>query len=327
MIGCYISGVLPRPKELIDATRGYDRGRVEKATLNAAFEQATLKAINTQATLGFSYVTDGMLKWQDLLRPFAENLDGVRTGGLARWFNNNTFYRKPVIVSKVQRKRTILQELTFLNLLPKNAAWKAIVPAPYTFAELSENQFYKNKTELMFDYAKALRQEIRDLSRIGFEYIQLSDPALVYHMTAPNSRDKLVTAREAVGVALKGLHIKSCLHTFFGDFSRILPEAAEFQVDDLGVDLYATDIEKLKQHDYRKGVVLGLADSRSSLVEDESEMVKVAKHILSIFSSLEVNEIFVCPNCDLDFLPYDRAKEKMNAISHVTKLLQEEFGG
>jgi len=327
MIGCYISGVLPRPKELIDATRGYDRDRVEKATLNAAFEQATQKAINTQTTLGFSYVTDGMLKWQDLLRPFAENLDGARTGGLARWFNNNTFYRKPVIVNKVQRKRSILQEVTFLSLLPKNAAWKAIVPAPYTFTELSENHFYKNKTELMFDYAKALRQEIQDLSRIGFKYVQLSDPALVYSMTAPKSRDQLVTVKDALEVALKGLHIKSCLHTFFGDFSSILPEASEFPVDDLEIDLYATDIEKLKQHNFRKGIALGLADSRNSLVENESEMVKVAKHILSIISSSEIDEIFVCPNCDLDFLPWDKAKEKMNAISHVMKLLQEEFGG
>jgi len=326
MIGCYITGILPRTKELIEVTRAYDRGRVDEKELEKAFENATLKVINTQLSAEFSYVTDGMLKWQDLFRPFTENLSGVKMGSLARWFNNNTFYRKPTIVGDIRRKKSIIEEVSYTKYPPKNFPWKAILPAPYTFVELSENQFYTGKTELMFKYAKILREEIEGLARLGFKCVQLSDPALVYKPIATSMRsDELSLIREALKVAVKGIPIKMCLQTFFGDFSQILPEALDFPVDHLGIDLYETNFEKLKEYSFEKGVALGLVDSRSSLVENEDELVTVAKEIMGSIDSSKVCEVFICPNCDLEFLPWEKAEEKMKVISSAAKRLKEEF--
>lgn len=326
MIGCYLTGILPRPKELIEVTRSYDRGRVNEKELEKAFENATLKVVNTQLSAEFSYVTDGMLRWQDLLRPFTENLSGVKTGSLARWFNNNTFYRKPIIVGDIWRKKSIVEETTYIKCLPENFLWKAILPAPYTLVQLSENRFYKDKTELMFEYAKVLREEIEGLAQLGFRYVQLSDPALVYKPIATSmTSDELSLMGEALKVAVKGIPIKTCLQTFFGDFSKILPEALNFPVDHLGIDLYETNFEKLKEHSFEKGVALGLVDSRSSLVENEDELVMFAKEIIESIYPYRTCEVFICPNCDLEFLPWERAEEKMKVISSVAKRLKEEF--
>jgi len=270
MIGCYLTGILPRPKELIKVTRAYDRGKANEDELEEAFENATVKVIDTQISDGFSYVTDGMLKWQDLFRPFTENLSGVKMGGLARWFNNDTFYRKPIIVGDVWRKKSIIEKVSYTKHQPKNLPWKAILPAPYTFVQLSENQFYTDETELMFKYAEVLREEIRGLARRGFKYVQLSDPALVYKPTA-------------------------------------------------------TSMAKLKKHSFDKGVALGLVDSRSSLVENEDELVTVAKEIVGSIYRSKICEVFICANCDLEFLPWEKAEEKMKVISGVTESLKEEF--
>jgi 5-methyltetrahydropteroyltriglutamate--homocysteine methyltransferase len=102
-IGCYLTGILPRPEGLIESTRAYERGRISKKELEKAFKNATKEVITAQISAGLSYVTDGMLRWQDLLRPFTENLRGIHVGSLARWFNNNTFYRKPIIYNKIKR--------------------------------------------------------------------------------------------------------------------------------------------------------------------------------------------------------------------------------
>jgi len=328
MIGCYITGILPRPKELVEVTRAYDRKRVGEGELEKAFEDATLKVVNAQLSAGFSYITDGMLKWQDLLRPFTENLNGVKMGSLARWFNNNLFYRKPVIVNDIWREKSVVEEIAYIKCLPSNFPWKTVLPAPYTIAHLSENYFYKNKTELMFKCAQILREEIKDLAKLGFKYVQLSDPALVYKPTAVSiSRDELNVISEALGVAVEGVPIKTCLQTFFGDFSQILPEALDFPVDHLGIDLYETNFEKLKEYSFEKGVALGLVDSRSSLVEKVDELVRVAKEIIGSIYSSNLREIFICPNCDLEFLPLERAEEKMKATSSVAMILKEEFYG
>jgi len=326
MIGCYVTGILPRPIELIEVTRAYDRERVNETELERAFENATLKAVNIQLSAKFSYVTDGMLKWQDLFRPFTENLSGVKTGSLARWFNNNTFFRKPIIIDEIQRKKSTVEEITYTKSLPKNFAWKAILPAPYTFVQLSENQFYKSKTDFMFRYAQILNQEIRSLAKLGFGYIQLSDPALVYKPIALSmTRDDLNIVGEALRVAVEGTPVKTCLQTFFGDLSQILPEALDFPVDHLGIDLYETNFERLKEYNFEKGVALGLVDSRTSVVEHKEDLVRVAKEIIESIYPSRIGEVFLCPNCDLEFLPWKRAEEKMKVTSEVTKRLGEEF--
>ncbi|MEM2666369.1 MAG: hypothetical protein QXV65_01280 [Candidatus Bathyarchaeia archaeon] len=323
MIGCYVTGILPRPKKLIEVTRAYDRKKVDKETLEKAFQEATKEVIEAQVQAELSYITDGMLKWQDLLRPFTENLEGLAVGSLARWFNNNAFYRKPVILDTIRRTKNIVASITYIQFLPKDLPWKAILPAPYTFAKLSENKFYKNEREVMFAYAEAIREEIKNLAEIGFQYIQLSDPALVYNpLKEKIPKDMLVDVKEALRTAMKNAKVRSCLHTFFGDFSEILPEALDFPVNDLGIDMYETNIDKLKEYTFDgKGVALGLLDARGSLIEDEDELLRVVNELTETISS-KTCDIFVCPNCDLEFLPWEKAREKIEVMSRVAKTLK-----
>jgi 5-methyltetrahydropteroyltriglutamate--homocysteine methyltransferase len=326
MISCYITGILPRPKELIRVTRSYVRGRIEEQELEEAFKEATSRAVKTQLAGGFSYVTDGMLEWQDMLRPFTTALDGVRTGSLARWFNNNTFYRRPMIVGEIQRNKRIVEDTTYIQHLPSSTPWKAILPAPYTFAHLSQNEYYRSKIELMFKYAEILREEITGLAKLGFKYVQLSDPALVYQPNSnPIGKDELNHIGEALEAAVKGIQVKTCLQTFFGDFSQILPEAIDFPVDHLGIDFYETDFGKMGEWSVRKGVALGLIDSRNSLIEKPAELITVAEEIIGYIDHSASKEVFICPNCDLDFLTWERAEEKMRVLGIVANLLRDEL--
>lgn len=326
MIGCYVTGILPRSEELIQVTRDYVRSEVNELELQEAFEYATSKTVSTQMSSGFSYITDGMLKWQDLLRPLTTGLDGVKTGSLARWFNNNTFYRKPIIVDEISRKKNIIAEATYINHLPTNVPWKAIIPAPYTFTQLSENKFYKNKTELMFKYAAVLKEEIARLAKLGFRYIQLSDPALVYEpISGSISKDDLNNISEALRTSTDRIHVKTCLQTFFGDFSRLLPEVIDFPIDHFGIDILETNIEELREYSLQKGVALGLINSRNSLIEKPDELISIAKEIVDSICPSKSEEIFVCPNCDLDFLTWEKAQEKMRVMNIVASRLREEF--
>jgi 5-methyltetrahydropteroyltriglutamate--homocysteine methyltransferase len=326
MIDCYVTGMLPRPSRLIEKTRAYERSGISGKQLEESFAKYTDTVIKAQFSVGLNYITDGMLRWQDLLRPFTENLKGITVGSLTRWFNNNTFYRKPVITDSVKLEKEIVKNITYLDKLPKNLLWKAILPAPYTFVCLSENQYYKDEAEFMFKFAEIINEEIKNLAEAGFSYIQLSDPALVYEPLAPNFReDKLSLVKDVLEIAVKGTSVKTCLQTFFGDFSKILPEALNFPVDHLGIDLYETNSEKLKEYTFEKGVALGVVDSRSSFVEKPDELVVVAKELVESIYRSNMGEVFVCPNCDLDFLPWQRAKQKMNVISSVAKNLREEF--
>ncbi|MDH7564007.1 MAG: hypothetical protein QHH24_03870 [Candidatus Bathyarchaeota archaeon] len=326
MIGCYATGIFPRPEELIKTTQRYVREKIEAAKLEEAFERATAEIVDAQVHAGFAYVSDGMMKWQDLLRPFTENLEGVRSGGLTRWFSNNTFYRKPVIIGELRRTKCVTEKITLAQLLPKNLPWKAILPAPYTLAQLSENLYYKDKSELLFSYAKMLREEIRDLARLGFKYFQLSDPALVCRLdNQPITADEMNLIAEALKVVVKGISAKTCLQTFHGDFSQIMPAALDFPVNHLGVDLYETKFDAVKEYSFTKGVALGLVDARSSLIESSKELVNIAKRVFEFTCASGKDECFICPNCDLEYVPWKRAKKKMAVLRRVAERLREDL--
>lgn len=326
MIDCYVTGLLPRPNELIKKTRAHERQGISKQELEESFAKATETVIEAQISVGLNCISDGMLRWQDLLRPFTEGVEGIELGGLTRWFNNNAFYRKPIVANHIKREKDVVKNITYLEKLPKNILWKAVLPAPYTFVSLSENQFYKDEAEFVFKFAEIINEEIKSLEEAGFNYIQLSDPALVWGLPAPKLKeDKLRLVKDVLEMAVKRTSVKICLQTFFGDFSQILPEALDFPVDHLGIDLYETDFQKLKEYSFEKGIALGLVDSRNSLVEKQDELIAIAKEIIESIYRSKVGEVFICPNCDLDFLPWERAEQKMKVVSSIAKHLREEL--
>ena len=108
-------------------------------------------------------------------------------------------------------------------------------------------------------------------------------------------------------------------------FSLILPAVLDFPVDDLGIDLYETKFDQLKEYTIQKGVALGVTDSRSSLIENPDELIAVTNTILKTVCSK--SPVFICPNCDLVFIPWNLAREKMRIVGVVAKRLREEFDG
>jgi 5-methyltetrahydropteroyltriglutamate--homocysteine methyltransferase len=326
MIGCYLSGALPRPKKLIEKTRAFDRNRISKQELSTEFLQYSKQVIKFQESCGLTYIIDGMLEWQDLLRPFTEALTGITIGSLARWFNNNTFYRKPIVKGPIHRETKILENILHIEELPETQNWKVILPAPYTFAFLSEDNYYHDQIDLMFKIAEILNEEIKNLEKVGFNYIQLSDPALVYNVLSHTPKaDTLAFVNDALKITLRGVSAKTCLQTFFGDFSKILPHVLDFPVDNLGIDLFATDLEKLRQYQFEKGIALGLINSRNSLVEEKTTVLNLAKDLLNSLYPSKIRDVYVCPISDLDFLPWERAKEKIMLLHRLCASLRVDY--
>jgi methionine synthase II (cobalamin-independent) len=91
---------------------------------------------------------------------------------MARWFNNNTFYKVPIIEEPIVYNGPVTEKLGYHSLLPKAVVHKAVLPAPYTFASLADDRHYGDKTKLLTAYAEALNRR-RNSEKQGYGYIQL----------------------------------------------------------------------------------------------------------------------------------------------------------
>ena len=86
MISSYTFGIYPRSEELIEATRK------NTENLDALFQTETEEYISVQKNANLGFISDPLLKWDDIFRPFS-NLTSVNLSSLNRIYEMNTFYR------------------------------------------------------------------------------------------------------------------------------------------------------------------------------------------------------------------------------------------
>jgi len=314
MVEVHLSGVFPRSEKLIDATRAAVRGNLPQAEVDAALRRDIESLVSLQEESDLDALVDGQLNWQDLFRPFNELLTGIDPGSLTRWFDNNTFYRKPIVVGKVSLKTRNLQQYFRSDLLPKVSAKKAILPGPFTFAQLSENRTYSSLSDLANDLARALQGVVTALQERGYGYFQFNEPSIC---AASRTQPELEIAKHAYETCAQGIGGKSIIQTYFGDASRVIETLLDFPVDSIGIDFYATSLDSLKEYDFNKVLGCGCVDGRNSLLETPTELKTFVSRVRE---SLEPSDIYITPNCDLEFLPQTVAEKKVRLLGETKRL-------
>ncbi|MBI4173249.1 MAG: hypothetical protein HY519_00855 [Candidatus Aenigmarchaeota archaeon] len=318
-IPCTLTGIHPRSSELIRVSRDHDRARADASALERGIAADYARLEERQAKLGFAPAADGLLRWQDLFRPFSENVKGMRHGTLTRWFENNTFFRQPVVENDLQTDGSFISNYL---LHQPGKPFKAVLPGPYTFAVSAEDRHYHGLGKLLPAIAEILAATCRNLPA-ACQAVQFNEPAIAYNA----ARNLLRPADwEAImagyAILLGGIKAKAYVHTYFGDFAAFASQIMELPVDGFGIDLTETDAQSLASL-AGKEAILGLADARNSLVETADNLASRAATALEKIGS---KRFYLAPNCDLEFLPLSIAEQKMEALSKAARILEANHG-
>ena len=108
------------------------------------------------------------------------------------------------------------------------------------------------------------------------------------------------------------------LHTYFGDASPVIDALLDFPVEAIGIDFYSTPIDALRGHAFNKSLGCGCIDGRNSLIESSAQLKAI---VLNLRDQLHPRDIYLTPNCDLDFLPPPVAEKKVQILSETRRLL------
>jgi Methionine synthase II (cobalamin-independent) len=76
--------------------------------LERVYDEVTQGVIREQIEAGVELLTDGQIRWDDAISYLARKLEGTQRGGLLRWFDNNFYFRQPIIVGKLKRKENLV---------------------------------------------------------------------------------------------------------------------------------------------------------------------------------------------------------------------------
>ncbi len=310
----HLVGIFPRSERVVELSRAVERGRATADELAAAIAEDERQIILLQEEAGLDYIVDGQLRWQDLLRPLSAGIQGMHPNGIVRWFDNNSFYRRPVITGPLQPTgRAVLAVIDLKALAGRR--WKAVLPSPSALVALSENASGRSADEVLTDAVAVVRAEARALADAGCAYIQFSDPVLVTRA----SRNDVGRARSALEQVTDGLRARTALHTFFGDAGPILGELVRFPVHEIGIDLYASTVDGTKARAAGKTLLAGAVDGRNSLVEDVATLVEHARRLRDV---LGADDVALVPNCDLELLPWECATAKTRCLGEAAAALR-----
>jgi len=303
LISSYTFGIYPRSEELIEATRK------NTENLDSLFQSETKEYISAQKNANLGFVSDPLLKWDDIFRPFS-NLEGVTPTALNRIYEMNTFYRVLSFGGSAFTDGGNTVKSNLDSSLPKNKT--AAIPEPFTFAELHTSNEFKRKEDFVINLAKMLRVEIDSLVESGFEVIQLLAPSIAY-----NKKVDFGVVSDALKIITNGLKAKTILHTYFGDVSAKIESLLDLPVSGLGFDITTTPASSIEKHSFSdKILTVGIINSFNTAIEKPQECIK---QVDEINAKTKPKESYVSTNFDLEYVPKEFAMNKISVLGEIAR--------
>jgi 5-methyltetrahydropteroyltriglutamate--homocysteine methyltransferase len=135
MIVPALIGSLPRPVSLAKKIEQYSIGRLSEESLEKAYLDHTRRAFVKLREAKIRVVTDGLYRWDDIFNPFIRFIDGIEVNGLFKFYENNFFYRSPVVKGDLSLRENPLPEwlnqaLAIKEEVYPGATLKAVLPGP-----------------------------------------------------------------------------------------------------------------------------------------------------------------------------------------------------
>ncbi|MBO0705288.1 MAG: cobalamin-independent methionine synthase II family protein [Candidatus Dormibacteraeota bacterium] len=185
------AGSLLRPHFLVEAREAQAAGNLDPATFKALEDRAVSQAIALQSDAGCEIVTDGELRRESFQSELTAACDGFTGVDRNAWLwgdwhseeVGDVRIERPTelaVVSPVRKRRSLAaEEFTFLRDRISGTG-KVTLPSPTLFANLwspdRSTGAYPTLDAFMADVVEILREEVRELVRLGCTYIQLDAP-------------------------------------------------------------------------------------------------------------------------------------------------------
>jgi 5-methyltetrahydropteroyltriglutamate--homocysteine methyltransferase len=338
LIPTTVVGSYPQPDWLIDRamlkahivprTRLKAVWRVAEQFLEQAQDDATLLAIRDMERADIDIVSDGEMRRESYSNRFATALDGVdidNPGTVKTTRGVDT--PVPRVVGRIRRKGPV--EIRDLEFLRRNTdrRVKITLPGPFTMAQQAQNDFYRDRDEMVMDFAVALNEEAHELQAAGADVIQLDDPWL---RTDPAAAKRI--AVKAIDRALRGLSVTTAVHLCFGYAAVVntkptgysfLPELAGSSAQQISIEAAQPKLDLgILSELSAKTIILGVIDLADPMVESPE---RVAARLRAALKHVPPERLIAAPDCGMKYLPRATAFGKLMALSQGAKILRAEL--
>lgn len=244
-------------------------------------EEGDMEAVLAdQSEAGLHLVNDGLLAWDDPISFFLGKMEGVEEGEEADYLARPMKFRRPKIhTTTIWREPIVTPAFEEAKSLTDKPII-AVLTGPLTLGSCSVMQegSYNDLGEFVFDIARsAMAREIGDLVERGAAHLQIDEPFLF------RSADEFEPLRDSLELMKEYAEdAEVTLKLYWGEGADLFDRLQELPVDRLDLDCVSDPelAEIIAGEGSGKPVTLGLLDSRTANLEEESETLRALERLV-----------------------------------------------
>lgn len=294
----------------------------EGESLQQAYQETRAEVIGWQEEAGLDRIVEGQPRWDDMLAHPLVVHDNVETKGIVRYYNNNNFYREPVVTGELTPDGDVAAELEQAQGLTDQPV-QAVLPGPYSLADLATDEYYEDESEFLDAIADFLAGEVAGFPDV--ETLFLLEPSLIVN---PPEDERAADVPRAIDRIVDGTGTETetdvVVHTYWGSIEEnVYAHVLDAAIDAIGFDLVSSADESVylaQEYGTPPQVALGLIDGQNTRVEP-TEIIR--DRIDWFQEQTPVNEyetIYATTNTEPFYLPVNRLREKLAALAGATKV-------
>ncbi|WP_247002023.1 5-methyltetrahydropteroyltriglutamate--homocysteine methyltransferase [Halosolutus gelatinilyticus] len=322
-------GLFPLPdwaKDDLSDLKGHQKHDLisgdEGEEIAAAYEEAREEVIDVQREAGLDRVAEGQLRWDDMLaHPLAVH-DAVDTQGIVRYYDNNNFYRDPVVTDDLGFSGDVAGELeAAAELLDEDDSLQAVLPGPYSLADLATDDHYGDEAEFLAAIADFLEGEIEAFPE--HETLFLLEPSLVENAPDDGQDER---ASEAIDRVASATDADIVVQPYWGALEeKVYAHLLDADIDAVGFDFVANredNLYNIQEYGAAADVSLGLADGQNTLVEDPEAIRDRVEWVFDQLPVTEFETVYLTTNTETFYLPYATFEEKLAVLAEAADLAE-----
>jgi len=321
-------GLFPLPdlaKDELSELKGHQKSDLvsgdEGEAVADAYDRTREELVAGQIEAGLDRVLEGQARWDDMIaHPLAVH-DAVETRGIVRYYDNNNFYREPVVTSDLDFDGDVAADLEAAAELT-DAPLQATLPGPYSLFDLATDEHYGDDAAFLEAVAEFLAAELGAFPEV--ETLFLLEPSLVENPPGDGADER---ASEAIDHVAAAIDAEVVAHTYWGALEeKVHAHLLDAGVDAVGYDFvsdHETNLYNINEYGTKDDVALGLVDGQNTLVETPGEIRERIEWV-DDRTTTDFRTVYATANTELFYLPVNRFEEKLEALAAAAEVEEVE---
>jgi 5-methyltetrahydropteroyltriglutamate--homocysteine methyltransferase len=308
-------GLYPLPdwaKEELAELKGHQKDDLisgdESAEITGTYDRVRDELVDWQIEAGLDRIVEGQARWDDMLAHPLSVHENVETRGIVRYYDNNNFYREPVVRGELSPDSDVATELSASD------ATQAILPGPYSLSELATDEHYGDDAAFLGAITEFLAAAVDSFPPV--ETLFLLEPSFVTDAPGDGEDER---ASEAIDTVAAATDAEVVVHTYWGSIpEKPYAHLMDADVDAIGFD-FVTDHEgsvyNIQEYGTKDDIALGVVDGQNTLVERPGEIADRVEWVRDQVPVESFDTVYVSSNTELFYLPANKARTKLGALA------------